>query len=135
VQTVDFVFALLPFKGPRHLFRIFSRLLRPSAPLKVEDCRLHRQHGVDDKSEDCFILPVDRDIRRDVVTKGQLGRQLPLVLPEAVHLAAPVLATTKHEQALALRATQEARRRPHRVLAQERKRLGRFELPPVIKGD
>ena len=137
VEALNLVNRLLLLKGPVHFLGVLSTHLSEDCVFEVKAGTLNGKLRVNDECKDGLVLPVDGDSRGDVVTKGQLGSQLPLFLREAIDLAATVLATTEHEQLLLMHvlSVEQACSGTHRVLSKLRQRLRFQEIPLVVKLD
>ena len=130
---------VLEIHSPVHFRGVLSAHISPVGLIfiDVEACTLDCQLSINNESEDGLLLPIYCDVSGDIVAKRKLGGEAPLLVSEAVAGAATILATTKHEESLAIDSVvEQASSRSHGILA---KLLGKFsgalELPIFVKAD
>lgn len=116
VHSVDSVLTIRLIETETHLFVVLLVLLLELHLFKVQTRRFYGKLRVDNKCENCLVVPVDRDVGGDVVTERHFGSQHPLLVLAQVDLRVTALLATHHKDGfLVLEFLKNDRSWAHRV--------------------
>lgn len=116
VHSVDSVLTICLIETETHLFIVLLVLLLELHLFKVQTRRFYGKLSVDNKCENCLVVPVDGNVGGDVVTERHLGCQHPLLIFAQIDLRVATLLTAHHKNGLlVLEFLENDSSRAHRV--------------------